>query len=247
MAAVSENKRETVDRLKQDILRWQGFIPPEGPSGRIGLGPVEDAFPNATFPSFGVHEFVCRSREESAATSGFMSGLLAKLMDGGGMCLWISTSRMLFPPSLGAFGIQPDRVVFVDVARERDVLWATEEALKCNGLSAVVAELQEIDFVQSRRLQLAVEKSRMTGLMLRSCPRIIGSTACAARWHIRPLPSILENGLPGVGFPRWDVELLKVRNGNPGCWQLEWAEGRFISMAQSTRTDHIPIRMRKIS
>ena len=33
--------------------------------------------------------------------------------------------------------------------------------------------------------------------------------------------------MPGVGFPRWNVELLKVRNGKPGSWQIEWAESRF--------------------
>src|SRR5690606_34637344 len=130
------------------------------------------------FPSFGVHEFISRSREDSAATSGFMGGLLSKLIGSDGVCLWISTSRLLFPPSVRTFGVLPDRVVFVDIARERDVLWATEEALKCGGLTAVVAELQEMDFVQSRRLQLAVEKSRVTGLILRCNPRAIGSTAC---------------------------------------------------------------------
>jgi protein ImuA len=33
--------------------------------------------------------------------------------------------------------------------------------------------------------------------------------------------------MPGVGFPRWNVELLKVRNGKPGSWQIEFAAGRF--------------------
>ncbi|HWK58266.1 MAG TPA: hypothetical protein VNQ80_13050 [Parapedobacter sp.] len=247
MAAASENTRETINRLKQDILRMQGFTPPDGGGARrIGLGPVEEAFPHAAFPPFGVHEFICRCWEESAATSGFMGGLLAELMGDAGVCLWISTSRILFPPSLSTFGVQPDRVVFVEVARELDVLWAAEEALKCNGLSAVVAELQDMDFAQSRRLQLAVEKSRVTGLMLRSSPRIVGATACAARWRIAPLPSLPEAGLPGVGFPRWEVELLKVRNGNPGCWQLGWAEGRFVPIGWPLRKT-APSRMKKIS
>src|SRR5690606_10248211 len=247
MMAASENTREIVNRLKQDILRLQGVVPPDSPATRIGLGPVEKAFPHGAFPSFGVHEFICRDREESAATSGLMGGLLGKLMAGGGVCFWISTSRMLFPPSLVTFGVQPDRVVFMEVARERDVLWAAEEALKCNGLAVVVAELRDMDFAQSRRLQLAVEKSRVTGLMLRRNPRTVGATACAARWRIAPLPSLPADGLPGVGFPRWEVELLKVRNGNPGCWQLEWAEGRFVPMMQPTRISQASSRMKKIS
>jgi len=236
MAVASENTREIINRLKQDILRMQGFTPADGGgSRRIGLGPVEAAFPHAAFPSFGVHEFICRCREESAATSGFVGGLLGKLMGVGGVCLWISTSRILFPPSLSTYGVQPDHIIFVEVARERDVLWAAEEALKCSGLSAVVAELQDMDFAQSRRLQLAVEKSRVTGLVLRSSPRALGATACVARWRIAPLPTLPEGGLPGVGAPRWEVELLKVRNGNPGCWQLGWTEGRFVPMESPVR------------
>lgn len=240
------NKSDIVNRLKQDLLRWQGVTLSESHAKQIGLGPVEAAFPGAVFPSFGVHEFISRSREESATTSGFMGGLLSRLMSGEGVCLWISTSRLLFPPSIRAFGVVPDRVIFVDVARERDVLWATEEALKCSGLIAVVAELQEMDFVQSRRLQLAVEKSRVTGLILRCNPRTVGSTACAARWHIRSLPSVMADELPGVGFPRWEVELLKVRNGNPGQWQLEWSEGRFVPILSARQTDQKTIPMRKI-
>src|SRR5690606_20668797 len=106
---------------------------------------------------------------------------------------------------------------------------------------------QEMDFAQSRRLQLAVEKSRVTGLVLRSNPRLVGSTACAARWHIRPLPSVPEEGLPGVGFPRWEVKLLKVRNGNPGCWQMEWAGGQFVPIVPATRTNGRSIPMQRIS
>jgi|GEM_PF-72850 len=247
MEVKKENKLETVNRLKQDLLRWQGVALPESHTERVGLGPVEEAFPGAVFPPFGVHEFISESREESAATSGFMGGLLSRLIGSNGVCLWISTSKLLFPPSVSAFGVAPDRVIFVDIARERDVLWATEEALKYSGLTAVVAELQEMDFVQSRRLQLAVEKSRVSGLILRCNPRVVGSTACAARWRIRSLPSVLEEGLPGVGFPRWKIDLLKVRNGNPGCWQLEWSEGRFVPVMSAEQARGRFSQMQKIS
>ena len=31
-----------------------------------------------------------------------------------------------------------------------------------------------------------------------------------------PLRCELEDGMPGVGVPRWNVELLKISNGKPG-------------------------------
>src|SRR5690606_40358249 len=49
-----------------------------------------------------------------------------------------------FPPGLKRFGVEPDRVIFIDLKREKDVLWAMEQGLKCSTLSAVVGELQEI-------------------------------------------------------------------------------------------------------
>jgi protein ImuA len=136
----------------------------------------------------------------------------------------------VFPPGLAAFGIEPDRVIFVDLKRDRDVLWVAEEALKCEGLAAVIAEVRGIDFTQSRRLQLAVEQSRVTGFIMRTDPKKLTATACTARWKITPIPGVLEVDMPGVGFPRWQVELLKVRNGNPGVWQLEWRESSFYEV-----------------
>jgi protein ImuA len=44
----------------------------------------------------------------------------------------------------------------------------------------------------------------------------------------------LDNGIPGVGFPCWNVELLKVRNGRPGTWQVEWRGGRFTHLSMLT-------------
>jgi protein ImuA len=148
-------------------------------------------------------------------------------MQSGAACLGAGGGLTVYPPGLAAFGIEPDRVIFVDLKRDQDVLWVAEEALKCEGLAAVIAEVRGIDFTQSRRLQLAVEQSRVTGFILRTDPKKLTATACTARWKITPIPGELEGDMPGVGFPRWQVELLKVRNGNPGVWQLEWRENSF--------------------
>jgi protein ImuA len=140
------------------------------------------------------------------------------------------------------FNVEPDQVIFIDLGQDKDVLWVMEEALKCEGLAAVVAELKEISFAQSRRLQLAVENSKVTGFLLRTDPRKLGTTTCVARWQITHLPSEPEGGLPGVGFPRWQVELLKVRNGIPGTWKLEWVDGCFVPISEKNTTDELQER-----
>jgi len=225
---IAAAKKDILLQLQKDILPLQGFRPPAaGSAVDMGLGPVAKAFPNHAFPTGAVHEFLSTGAENAAASGGFIAGLLAALMESDRVCVWISASRTLFPPALKAFGIEPDRVIFIDLRKEKDVLWAMEEALKCKGLAAVVGEIQEISFTASRRLQLAVEQSRVTGFILRHHPRTLNTIACVARWKITSLPSTLEEGMPGVGFPRWKVALLKIRNGRPGTWHMEWSAGAF--------------------
>jgi protein ImuA len=224
-------KKDIIYHLQQQILQWQGFVPPLATSAKgLGLGQIEKAFPNGVFPVGAIHEMVCPTPEHTAATSGLIGGLLHSLMQQGGACIWISTSRNLFPPSLVTFNIMPHQMIFIDLTTEKDVLWTMEQALKCDGLAAVIAEVQEINIVQSRRLQLSVESSKVTGFILRNDLRKLSANTCVARWCIMPLPSKLEDGLPGVGFPRWQVDLLRVRNGNPGSWKVEWGPGGFIAI-----------------
>lgn len=224
---MSGSKSDIIARLQREILPLQGFKPvANNKLVDIGLGPVKQAFPNSEFPLGVVHEFCCEDSESASATGGFISALLSSIMMQDGFSLWISASRTIFPPALKSFGLDPEKIIFVDLCKEKDVLWAMEEALKCDGLAAVVAEMKELSFPVSRRLQLAVEQSHVTGFIIRSNPRSLNTTACITRWRIRPIPSVLEEGMPGVGFPRWNVELLRVRNGKPGSWEIEWKNGR---------------------
>ena len=218
----------TVDNLRSEILHLEGFRSRRNVTLDIRLGPIINAFPNAGFPIGAVHEFLSERPEDLASTSGFISALSSSLMGKKGVAFWISTSRMLYPPALKSFGIEPDRFIFVDLHKEKDVLWATNEALKCNAISAVITQVREIDFNTSRRIQLAVEQSEVTGFIIRSNCKHIGPTACVSRWKISSLSSESHEDLPGVGFPKWKVELLKIRNGRPGAWDMQWANGRFV-------------------
>ena len=221
-------KENIIAQLQKDILPLQGYKPPVHTGAvEIELGPVKEAFPNKIFPLGVVHEFICPAAEDAVASGGFIAGILSSLMKSGGTCLWISSSRTIFPPALQSFGIEPDKIIFIYLQKEKEILWTMEEALKCDGLAAVVGEIQELSFMVSRRLQLAVEQSRVTGFIIRRNPRNSNTTACVTRWKISAVPSELNDDMPGVGFPRWNVELLKIRNGKPGSWTIEWVERKF--------------------
>jgi protein ImuA len=181
-----EKRAEIIASLQSEILRLQGFRPSGDNAVDPAQGLMRDAFANGCFPLGAVHEFLASGPEHFAATGGFIMGLLSSLINDSGTALWISSSRTLFPPALTLFGVQPDRIIFIDLASEKYVGWAVEEALKCGSITAVVGEMSELSFTASRRLQLAVEHSRVTGFVLRPNARKINTTACVSRWKIAP-------------------------------------------------------------
>jgi protein ImuA len=231
MGQLAMAKREIVRQLQKEVLSLQQSKKPVvGQPVNPDLGELLGAFPNKTFPTGAVHEFISPNPENAAATNGFLCGLLGQLMLQKGPCLWISARRTIFPPALKVFGIDPERIIFIDLDRPKQVLWTIEEGLKCEELSVVIGELSQLGFTESRRLQLAVEASNVTGFIHRYQPRGENTVACTTRWKIKPISSI-SGDMPGVGFPRWDIQLLKVRNGKPGSWQFEWKGGQFHSIA----------------
>lgn len=217
--------RAIIEQLQQQIEKLQGNqINSADYACKLGLGAMETAFPGKVFMKGAVHELISKSTEQATCTSGFISVILGKLIQNNGYCLWIShvPRRSIFPNALKVFGIDPERILFVDAAKTKDALWAIEEALKCDALTAVVGEISELSFNDSRRLQLAVEKSQVTGFIHRFKPKTENAVACVSRWRITPMVSE-KTDKPGVGFSRWYVELLKVRNGKPNNWQVQWS------------------------
>lgn len=219
-------RTDIIKQLQREILAIQSRKSVRISNDKIIFGKIESAFPECRFPTGAVHEFISYSLEATAATNGFISAISSKLMKQGGTCLWVSTKRTVFPPTLKLFGIDPASVIFIDISRAKEALWATEEALRCDMLAAVVSEIPDLTFNQSRRLQLAVEESHVTGFVHRQNPRIENITACVSRWKINPIRTTHEY-MPGISFPRWNVDLVKVRNGKSGTWQIEWVENEF--------------------
>ena len=218
-------RQEIFRSLKKQILLLEGFKEPVL-TEQTRLGRINDAFPNGIFPYAALHEFFCYNSEEATASSAFISGLLSSSVHKEHSLVWISASQKIFPSALKWFGIQPHRVLFLHVKKEADVSWAVQEALKCSSLSAVVGELPELNLTESRRFQLAIEEAGVGCFILRRNPKNLLTTS-VSRWHVQPLHSMVEDGFTGLGHPRWRVNLLKVRNGKPGNWDIEWSNGGF--------------------
>jgi protein ImuA len=229
---LSTPSNDIIQKLRQDLLKIEGYKAPETGAPDIPIGPLADAFPNHRFPTGKLHEFIAPTPQKAAASGGFIACLTGALLEKGGDCIWLIKKRRVFPPALSVFGVPPHRVVFCKTPNEKHLLWVAEEALQCKGVVAVVAEVADLSYIASLRLQLSIEDSRVTGFLLRQSAKNLQPIACAARWRISPACS--RSPVPcltRVSYYRWTVELEKVKNGRPGIWQLEWSAGRLQSIA----------------
>lgn len=222
-----QQKKRVVLQLKKEIL-LQRFGATKNRTAVASLYPFATAFPFNQFPLGCIHEFICPTNESFSSSSGFICGLLSNLKLNTGTIIWISSSQKMFPPSFTSFGITPHNIIFLIIDKPKDILFTSEEALRCDSISSVITDIRELNFKQSRRLQLATEKSRVTGFVLRNKPQSNNTTACFSRWLITPATSISCQNIPGIGFPSWNVELQKVRNGKPQSWHISWQAGQFI-------------------
>src|SRR5215813_13332570 len=122
----------------------------------------------------------------------FAAGIVARLA---GPVLWCLRGRDLFAPALARVGLHPDRVIYCETWKDRDVLPAMEEGLSCKGLAGVVGEVTCLSLTASRRLQLCAGKSAVTALAIRRWRTVRERslaqepTAASTRWRISPIAS----------------------------------------------------------
>jgi len=163
-----------------------------------------------------------------AAASLFAAGIAARTR---GKVLWCLTHPDLFAPALAQAGLVPDRVIYVEAVDEKSVLICFEEGLRHGGLGAVVAEVARLSLTASRRLQLAAESSGTIGIAIRRWRRPAEAadfgqpTASVTRWRVSVLPPT-PLPVPGVGRPRWQLELIRCRAGESADIEVEACDAK---------------------
>jgi protein ImuA len=225
-----EELRARIARLEQS-----GGPVPEAQTIPFGLAALDGRLPGKGLQTGALHEVAGAGpgTEHGAAATLMVAGILARIP---GQVLWVVTQRDLFTPALAAVGLHPDRIIIAEAGQ--DVLLVMEEGLRHRGLAGVVGEVgTRLTLTASRRLQLAAEQSGVTAIALRRSrqhddPALSEPTAALTRWRVAavpappPLPHAPET--PGLGWPRWLLELTRCRGGEPASWIVEAcdAQGR---------------------
>lgn len=215
--------RELVRRME----RGDGSVSARGLT--LGCPVLDDALPEGGLPLGRVHEILglARSDVRDAAAFGFTTALLALLMEARpheGPVIWCPRSAnllggALYTRGLAGLGLDADRLILVETRDEAERIWALEEALSTKGVLAALAELDPVragkrDDRTGRRLQLAAERSGVTGFLLRprmataSGPAARATTLVESRWQVSAAPSPLA---PHDTRPVWSVMLERAK------------------------------------
>ena len=194
----------------------------------FGDARVDACFPGGGLPLGRWHELAGEGLEvETAACAAAFAALLSARLAKAGEVVWVLQRPDLHAPGAAELGVEPGRLLFVQARDDVEALAAVEDALRAKGVAAVVGEIDRLDLVAGRRLQLACE-SGATGFVLRR--RVFGrrrgakaaeGAAATTRWRIAPAPSEPAAGEPGLGASRWRVRLERCQGGRPGAWIME--------------------------
>jgi protein ImuA len=224
--------QERIRRIERPNALHHGVLP-------FGVAALDRALPSGGLALGALHEIIGAGadEEDGAAAAGFAAGIAGRIAkgDGLGIVLWCLKRGDLYGPGIAVHGLDPARIVTVRATRDADALWVIEEALRSPGIAAAIGEIGRLPMVAGRRLQLAAERSGVPAVLLRrwrtGAEADAGReqpSAAVTRWRIASLPSCPELGEPGlaglIGRPRWRVELLRSRGGEPAAWITEVAD-----------------------
>lgn len=133
---------------------------------------------------------------------------------GVGAVVLVGAPLQPFGPALGAQGLAPRRLLWVDTPVPAQRLWATEQALRCADVDAVLAWLVQVRPEQLRRLQIAAAEFDKLLFVLRPQAALAESSPAALRLWAAPAPPERDDAL--------EVRALK-RRGPPLAQSLHLA------------------------
>jgi protein ImuA len=189
-----------------------------------------------------LHDIIAADPRDTAAASAFAAALAIRFgrVRSRGAFVWIvedigaREDGLPYAPGLRLHGLDPARLILVRTTNVRDTFWVMEEALKCKGVSAVLAETwakpRDYSLTVSRRLALAARAGGTAGLLRHAAAAGEAdaiTSAAATRFEIAarrslPVPAA-GRGPPLPGPAAWGVRVARMRAGAAGLGQaLDW-------------------------
>ena len=180
---------------------WQGRELACADAGVVATGhaSLDAELPGGGWP-LGLVE-VLQDRPEQHVWQLTAPALALSLQSQAGSVVLVAAPFEPFVPSLQAQGLPGDRLLWIRAAKPAERLWATEQALRCAEVTAVLAWLPQAKSPELRRLQIAAQQHNHLLFVFRTLRSVQDASPARVRLQL-------------AGTQEMEVRILK-RRGPP--------------------------------
>ena len=172
-----------------------------------GFDELDRQLPRGGWPLGALIELL--SATEGIGELSLLLPALCRLARDGRYIVWIAPPYIPYAPALIQRGLPLERLLIVHTRSLAESLWATEQALRCPAVGAVLGWPAHLVDKSLRRLQLAAEAGGSLGILHRPLTAAGEASPAALRLQLQPQRY-------GLG-----IHILKARGGRAGwSWQL---------------------------
>lgn len=214
---LGESRQRVIERLADEVRRREGPRVHEAGIVTSGCSALDRLLPRGGFRRGSLVEWVAATPGAGATTVALAVAARAGAASeagaraGGGKIAIIDPAGCFYPPAAVAWGIRMDDLLLVRPGDEREARWATDQALRCAGLAAVVVWPTRLDAHTFRRWQLAAEQSGVLGLMVRPAEARREPSWAEARLLVAPRRT--SGAMSEERRRRLRIEVLSARGG----------------------------------
>jgi len=184
-----DSQKQTIDELQSRIwARERGLSGNSLETISTGCGSLDNLLPGQGVRKGSLIEWMGEGFSSGAGTVSLIAGRL--ICPEELPCVVIDTRHELFSLSLSLLGFDLTRLVLIQPASEQEALWACEEALRCEAVGFVWANIERLSSISFRRLQLAAEGSSRIGFLVRSTKALSQPTWAEVRLKVHPRPAL---------------------------------------------------------
>ncbi len=197
----------------------QGYSTEQRVPWTTGVETIDGCLPEHGLSRSGLHEIEPLIPTDMPSLTGFAFGMLSKLRSNHPI-IWCVTAQQvgdygqLYAFGLERYGISPAQIIISKVNHPLHLHFALEEALKTDGVAAVIGEGPRPTFTGSRRLSLLSQTHGRPCLLLNSQADGERGSAALTRWQVSPTQGVEDPLDPfGPGLPTWRIALPRSRGG----------------------------------
>lgn len=165
-------------------LMWRGDAMGHHQAAVVSSGhaALDEVLPDGGWPCHSLTEIL--QAQAGLGEWRLLMPALARLIGQGGSVLVIGAPRLPYLPALTREGVRADRVIRIDAEGPAERLWATEQALKAQCVTAVLSWLPQARPEQIRRLQACAAQHPGLFFAFRPVRTAQESSAAPLRLHL---------------------------------------------------------------